>query len=62
MPIIDEESEYQHQILQEQLYDVEWYDAILLMKRGKYLKAKEILRSIASSDSPYADNAKTILE
>ena len=62
MPIIDEESEYQHQILQEQLYDVEWYDAILLMKRGKYLKAKGILRSIASSDSPYADNAKTILE
>ena len=62
MPIVDEESEYQHQILQEQLYDVEWYDAILLMKRGKYLKAKGILRSIASSDSPYADNAKTILE
>lgn len=62
LPIIDEESEYEHKVLQEKLYDVDWYEAIILMKQGKNRKAKEALRSIATSDSPYADNAKNILE
>lgn len=62
MPAIDEESEYQHHVLQEKLYDADWYGAIILMKQGKYRKAKEALRSIANSDSPYSNNAKSILE
>ena len=62
LPIIDEESEYEHKVLQEKLYDVDWYEAIILMKQGKYRKAKEALRVIATSNSPYADNAKNILE
>lgn len=62
LPIIDEESEYEHKVLQEKLYDVDWYEAIILMKQGKYRKAKEALRVIAASDSPYAENAKNILE
>lgn len=62
MPIADEESEYEHKVLQEKLFDVDWYEAIVLMKKGKYRKAKEALRSIASSDSPYAENAQRILQ
>lgn len=62
LPVIDEESEYEHKVLQEKLYDVDWYQAIILMKQGKYRKAKEVLRVIAASDSPYAENAKNILE
>ena len=62
LPIVDEESEYEHKVLQEKLYDVDWYEAIILMKQGKYRKAKEALRVIATSNSPYADNAKIILE
>ena len=62
MPIVDEESEYEHKVLQEKLYDVDWYEAIVLMKKGKYRKAKEALRFIASSDSPYAEYAMRILQ
>lgn len=61
LPIVDEESEYMHKVLQEKLYDVEWYEAIILMKKGKYKKAKDALRTIAATDSPYAENAKSIL-
>ena len=61
MPIEDEESEYEHKVLREKLYDVDWYEAIILMKQGKYRKAKEVLRAIATSNSPYAENAKIIL-
>ena len=39
LPIVDEESEYKHKVLQERLYDVDWYEAIILMRRGKYGKA-----------------------
>lgn len=62
LPTVDEESEYEHKILQEKQYDVDWYEAIILMKQGKYRKAKEALRTIAASESPYAENAKKILE
>lgn len=62
LPTVDEESEYEHKVLQEKLYDVDWYEAIILMKQGKYRKAKDALRTIAASESPYAENAKNILE
>ena len=62
LPTVDEESEYEHKVLQEKLYDVDWYEAIILMKQGKYRKAKDALRTIAASESTYAENAKNILE
>lgn len=62
LPILDEESEYEHKVLQEKLYNLDWYEAIILMKQGKYRKAKDALRTIAASDSPYAENAMIILE
>ena len=61
-PIVDDESEYEHRVLQAKLYDVDWYEALILMKQGKYRKAKAALRTIAASNSPYAENAKKILE
>ena len=55
---ISEEECYEHEVLQMKLYDLEWYDAIILMQKGKVLKAKKLLKSIATSDSPYADSAR----
>lgn len=46
-----------------QLYDsIEWYEAVTYMCMGKYLKAKRLLREIASSDSLYKEEAKTLLD
>ena len=53
-----EEDEYEHLVLQQKLYDLEWYEAIILMKQGKVLKAKKVLNAISTSDSPYADAAR----
>lgn len=60
-PIDTEEDEYEHLVLQQKLYDLEWYEAIVLMRQGKVIKAKRMLKSIASSSSPYANMAKTCL-
>ena len=60
-PIETEEDEYEHQVLQLKEYDLEWYEAIIMMKQGKVIKAKRMLKSIASSSSPYANNAKACL-
>ena len=60
-PAETEEDEYKHQVLQLKLYDLEWYEAIVLMRQGKVIKAKRMLKSIASSSSPYANMAKTCL-
>lgn len=62
LPIVDDESEYEHRILQAKLYDVDWYESLILMRQGNYRKAKAALRTIAASNSPYAENAKIILE
>ena len=61
-PVETEEDEYEHQVLQLKAYDLEWYEAIVLMKQGKVIKAKRALESIASSSSPYADMAETYLK
>lgn len=61
-PVETEEDEYEHQVLQQKLYDLEWYEAIVLMKQGKVFKAKRMLKSIASSSSPYANMAKTCMK
>lgn len=60
-PVETEEDEYEHQVLQQKLYDLEWYEAIILMKQGKVLKAKKALNAISTSDSPYADAARNEL-
>lgn len=60
-PVETEEDEYEHQVLQLKTYDLEWYEAIVLMKQGKVIKAKRALEAIASSSSPYADNARNEL-
>ena len=57
-PVETEEDEYEHQVLQLKLYDLEWYEAIVLMRQGKVLKAKKVLNAISTSDSPYADAAR----
>lgn len=60
-PAETEEDEYKHQVLQLKLYDLEWYEAIILMKQGKVLQAKKALNAISTSDSPYADAARNEL-
>lgn len=60
-PVATEEDEYEHQVLQQKLYDLEWYEAIVLMRQGKLLKAKKALKAISTSDSPYADVARNEL-
>ena len=61
-PIETEEDEYTHEVLQQELYDLEWYEAIVLMRKGKLVQARKVLNAIASSDSPYADNAQKELK
>ena len=60
-PVETEEDEYEHQVLQQKLYDLEWYEAIVLMRQGKVIKAKKALNAISTSDSPYADAAQNEL-
>ena len=61
LPVETEEDEYEHQVLQLKEYDLEWYEAIILMKQGKVVKAKRALKAIATSSSPYADTARNEL-
>ena len=60
-PVETEEDEYEHQVLQQKLYELEWYEAIVLMRQGKVTKAKKALNAISTSDSPYADAARNYL-
>ena len=53
-----EEEVYEQQVLKSKEYELDWYEAIILMKQGKIRKAKRVLESISVSDSPYAENAK----
>lgn len=53
-----EEEVYEQQILKSKEYELDWYEAIIIMKQGKIRKAKRVLESISVSDSPYAENAK----
>lgn len=57
-----EEEEYDRLVLQQKLYDIDWYEAIILMKQGKILKAKKLLESIYDSQSPYKCEAEKVLE
>ena len=48
--------------LNDQLYQIEWYRALVLMKDKRVRDAKRALRAISESDSPYAGDALYILE
>ena len=61
VPVVSEEDEYEHQVLQQKQYDLEWYEAIVLMRQGKVLKAKKALEAISTSDGPYAEVARNEL-
>ncbi len=50
------------QSLAEDRSQVEWYRALTLMKEKKVHKAKRALRSIAASDSRYAEEAVRVLK
>lgn len=50
------------QSLTEDRSQVEWYRALTLMKEKKVHKAKRALRSIAASDSRYAEEAARVLK
>lgn len=47
---------------QAKLYDIDWYRALTLMKCKRVKDAKQVLRTIAESDTPHADEAANILE
>ena len=61
VPITDEVSEYEHSMFEFKQYDAEWYHALIVMKQGKYRKAKSLLKVIAEGNSPYASESKDIL-
>lgn len=50
------------QELSSELYQVEWYRALSLMKGKKVKEAKRLLSIIVESDSPYASDALYVLE
>ena len=50
------------QRLSNELYKVEWYRALVLMKDKKVKGAKRTLRAISMSDSPFAKEALDILD
>lgn len=60
-PVTDEVSEYEHSLYEIKLYDAEWYHALIVMRQGKYHKAKSILKEIANGNGPFASEAKQIL-
>ncbi len=61
VPVDDEESRYRHALLRRHLYEVDWLEAITLMKQGRHRKARRLLESIADSQSPYSGKAREIL-
>ena len=61
-PAADEESRYRHALLRRHLYEVDWLEAISLMKQGRYRKAYRLLESIAASPSPYSEKARRIID
>lgn len=50
------------QELTSELYQIEWYRALALMKEKKVLDAKRALRAISESKSPFANEASKVLE
>ena len=60
-PRTDEEK-YRNQVLQMKEYELEWLEVIMMMKQGKVMNSKRILRRIISSNSPYSKSARALLD
>ena len=58
----NEEAEYEQELIKIKSYEADWYEAIVLMKQGKIIKAKRLLKAISESGSPYSSQAKDIIE
>ena len=61
-PVVSDEDRYAYEVLLIQKQEVEWYNAILLMKQGKVIKSRKALKNIASLGGIYADKANDILK
>lgn len=61
-PVVSDEDRYTYEVLLQQKQDVEWYNALLLMKQGKVIKSRKALKEIASAEGIYAETAKQILK
>lgn len=59
--VSDEEQKYYDDILSIKKQEIDWYDAVLKMKQGKYHKAKKELKKIANGNGIYSEKAKEIL-
>lgn len=56
-----EVQKYYDDILSIKKQEIDWYDAVLKMKQGKYRKAKKELKKIANGNGIYSEKAKKIL-
>ena len=61
-PVTTEEEQYRKEIMLLQKQDIDWYKALILMKKGEIFKSRKVLKKIASSHSRYAEQARNILE
>ena len=61
-PVVSDEDRYTYEVLLLQKQDVEWYNALLLMKQGEVIKSRKALKVIASFGGIYADKANDILK
>lgn len=60
-PVVSEEDRYTYEVLLMQKQDVEWYNALLLMKQGKVINSRKALNEIATSGGRYSKDAEDIL-
>lgn len=56
-----EVQKYYDDILSIKKQEIDWYDAVLKMKQGKYRKAKKELKKIANGNGIYSEKAEEIL-
>ena len=62
LSVTQEEYDYRIEMRQKSAYELDWCRALLYMKMHEVGKAKDLLKEISESDSPYSDDAKEILE
>lgn len=61
LALIDEEAMAQDISVSER-DELEWYKAVTYMRMGKWIKARKLLKQIATSDSAYSKDAQKALE
>lgn len=58
----DEMTEYEHSIMLIQKQEAEWYNAIILMKKGNIKKCRKALKAIVNGDGLYSESAQNLLD